>query len=83
MLKVSNILAKAIIHVLSNPDTKGIFQRDAQGFPKRNEKGDSLYVDGIQYWLTQLEKVGYGGMMETLITGIIATQEVTTIAKAK
>lgn len=79
MMKIAKFIQKAVIHVLSNPELKGIYKRDAQGFPKHDEKGQALYVDGIQWWLTQLEKTGYASMIE----GVLKTEEVATVAKAK
>ncbi len=79
MVKISAIVAKLVIHALSDPKTKGIFLRDAQGFPKHDKKGLPMYVDGIQYWLDQIEKIGYASMIE----GIVKTDEVSTIAKSK
>lgn len=77
MVKVSSLVAKLVIHALSHSTSKGIFMRDAQGFPKHDDKGRPLYVAGIQYWLDKMEDTGYASMIE----GLVKTEEVVTVAR--
>lgn len=77
MMKLSSMIAKLVLNTMLEPETKGIYERDAQKFPKMDEKGNPIYVAGIKYWLDMMEKVSYAGTIE----GLIKTEEVITIAR--
>lgn len=77
--QVASIIGKMVLHMLSEKDYKGIFERDKAGFIKKDDKGEPIYVDGVAYWLKEIAKLDYA----VNIDGLIRTDEVTTVAKAK
>lgn len=81
MLKVSQVIGKLVLNILSEPNNReGIFQRDKGGFVKRHkETGEPLYVDGVQYWLDMASSLGYTPQIE----GLIKTTDLTAVNKAK
>jgi hypothetical protein len=79
MMKLSTLIAKAIINVMTEPNFPGIFQRDKQKNVKRDPKtGDPIYCDGVSFWLEELAKLPY----KPRIDGLIETQDISTVAKA-
>lgn len=82
MVKLSSTIGKLILHVmLAKEETGGIFKRTKSGDIKLDEDGNPEYVEGVQYWLDQMKKVKYANAQ--LIPGIISTEKISTIAKAK
>jgi hypothetical protein len=77
LLKVAQVIMKSIAHMIGDANFKGIYKRDQQGFPKKDEKGNPMYVDGIQFWLDELQRVPY----QVQFPGLSATEEVTVIAR--
>ena len=50
-------LTKLMTHVLSHPESRGLFRRDSQGFPKTDDKGRPVYIEGIDYWLKEAARL--------------------------
>jgi hypothetical protein len=78
-MKVSSIIAKAALNVLTEEGRKSVYVLDDNGFPKRDDKGDPIYIPGIAYWLKELASLKYDPKIE----GLTITEEVVTVAKAK
>lgn len=78
-IQVAAMLGKIALHMLAEKDSKGIFVRDKQGHYKRDDRGQTIYVDGVSYWLNELASLQY----TPDIPGLIKTEEVITIAKSK
>lgn len=78
-VKIVEAMSRVMLHVLTDPGFKGIFKRDKSGIPKRDAKGQAEYLDCVQDWLNLLAKIKPSPEFE----GVIKTQDVTTVAKAK
>lgn len=75
---VIQVLLNAMTAVLSDPDNLGIFERGKSNIPKRDDQGQVIYVDGVQYWLDELAR-----LPNLHIEGLIKVEKVTSIAKAR
>ena len=81
-VKLSGFLGKLVLHVsLDKENFTGIFKKTKSGEIKLDGEGNPEYVEGLQYWLDQMKKVKYAN--STLIPGLISTEKLGTIAKAK
>lgn len=81
-VKLSGFLGKLVLHVsLDKENFTGIFKRTKAGEIKLDEDGNPEYVEGVQYWLDQMKKVKYANAQ--LIPGLISTEKIATVAKAK
>lgn len=78
-VKLVEVMGRIMINVLADPEFKGIFKRQTGGFPKRDEKGNAVYIDAIQEWLDLLAKVKPVADFD----GVIMTEDQTTIAKVR
>jgi hypothetical protein len=81
MMKLSTTIGKLVLHVALDRGQhpfKGIFKMDKNGVIKNNEFGEHEYIDGIQYWLDEIAKLKYSGMVD----GLISTEKISTVAKA-
>lgn len=78
-MKIVEAISRAMINIFSDPAFKGIYKRDKAGIPKRNDKGESEYIDAIQDWLDLLAKVKPAPEFD----GVIKTEDVATVAKAR
>jgi hypothetical protein len=76
-LKVSNIIGKMALNILTEETRKSIFKLDASGFPKRDDKGDPIYIDGVSFWLKELASLPYNPKIE----GLVMTEEIVTAAR--
>jgi hypothetical protein len=80
MVKLAGVISKIIINVMTEPGFTGIFQRDRNKFVKNDAKtGMPLYADGVSFWLDALSCLSYAPRIE----GLIETQDISTVAKAK
>lgn len=80
-VKLSSVIGKLVLHTaLDKENFSGIFKKTKAGDIKIDEDGNPEYVDGIKYWLDQMKKVKYAGSQ---IPGIISTEKISTVAKAK
>jgi hypothetical protein len=78
-VKVSGIIGKVALNVLTEEGRKSVHVLDENGYPKRDDKGDPIYIPGIAYWLKELAGLGYAPQIE----GLVLTEEIVTVAKAK
>jgi hypothetical protein len=78
-VKVSGIIGKIALNVLTEEGRKSVHVLDDNGYPKRDDKGDPIYIPGIAYWLKELAGLGYSPQIE----GLVLTEEIVTVAKAK
>ena len=79
MMKLSAIVSKIMINMIGEKSFKGVYKLDENGNPKLDEDGDPIYVDGIQFWLNQLPKLG----RHVNIAGLVMTEFKATQARAK
>lgn len=81
--KFAGVIGKIALHIFTEVDSAGkrksVFKLDAQGYPKRDEKGDPIYIDGISFWLNELSSLPY----DPKIPGLLVTEEISTIARKK
>lgn len=80
-VKLSTVIGKIVLNVLSEKENDGIFKRTRDKAIKLDADGRPEYVEGVQYWLDQIAKVPY--MTEKTIPGLILEEKVSTVAKAK
>ncbi len=78
-IKIVEIMGRIMVNVLADPNFKGIYKRDRGGFPKRDEKGNAVYIDEITGWLDLLAKIKPAPDFD----GVQRFEDVSTIAKTK
>lgn len=74
-------MVKVMTHVIADAKFKGIVKRDSQGFPKLDSDGKVQYVDGINYWLKELAKLGID-TDKVKIPNLDKIEDVSTIVRA-
>jgi hypothetical protein len=82
VVKLSSLVAKMVLNITTEKgfkDKVGIFKKDKGGAIKLNESGEPEYVEGLQYWLDKISTLGYDPKIE----GLIVTEKISTVAKAK
>lgn len=81
-VKLSALIGKLALNMLTDEDFKskgGIFKKDKSGAVKKNDKGEPEYVDGIQFWLDKISALKYTPQIE----GLVSSEKISTVAKAK
>lgn len=76
--QVIDVLTKVVTHVMMDDKFKGVIKRDAQGFPRVDDKGQTELVDGIQYWLKELAKL----KIDIDVDGLIKTENISTTIRS-